>query len=149
MDVTEEILHQHGEQRRMFALLDEFPKDDVDGLAAIWQRLVIFLETHAEGEERFFYPELLKLGTGYADADSVEEEVEDAVKDPNEIHDAGPKASGLEGDDSPRWESGPQPPDRQRRPHGRGGAAGPPRLPPAREPRPAPRDRGEVRALRG
>jgi Hemerythrin HHE cation binding domain len=105
MDITDEILHQHGEQRRMFALLDEFPKDDVEGLAAIWRRLEIFLETHAEGEERYFYPELLKLGTGYADAESVDEEVEDAVKDHNEIRDAVVKASGLETGSDAWWEA--------------------------------------------
>jgi Hemerythrin HHE cation binding domain len=103
MDITDEILHQHGEQRRMFALLDEFPRDDVEGLAAIWKRLEIFLETHAEGEEKYFYPELLKLGTGYADADSVDEEVEDAVKDHNEIRDAVVKASGLETGSDAWW----------------------------------------------
>jgi hypothetical protein len=105
MDITDEILHQHGEQRRMFALLDEFPKDDVEGLAAIWKRLEIFLETHAEGEERYFYPELLKLGTGYADAESVEEEVEDAVKDHNEIRDAVVKAGCLETGSDAWWEA--------------------------------------------
>jgi Hemerythrin HHE cation binding domain len=103
MDITDEILHQHGEQRRMFAILDEFPRDDVEGLAALWKRLEIFLETHAEGEEKYFYPELLKLGTGYADADSVDEEVEDAVKDHNEIRDAVVKASGLETGSDAWW----------------------------------------------
>ncbi len=105
MDITDEILHQHGEQRRMFAILDEFPRDDVEGLAALWKRLEIFLETHAEGEEKYFYPELLKLGTGYADADSVDEEVEDAVKDHNEIRDAVVKASGLETGSDAWWEA--------------------------------------------
>ena len=96
MDITEVILHQHSEQRRMFAMLEEWPRDDAAGLAALWKRLEILLEVHAEGEEKYFYPELLKLGTGYADADSVEEEVEDAVKDHNEIRDAVVKAGGLE-----------------------------------------------------
>jgi hypothetical protein len=105
MDITDEILHQHGEQRRMFALLDEFPRDDVEGLAAIWTRLAIFLETHAEGEERFFYPELLKVGTGAADADSVGEEVEDAVKDHNEIREAVRKASRLEAGSDAWWDA--------------------------------------------
>jgi Hemerythrin HHE cation binding domain len=95
MDITDEILHQHGEQRRMFAVLDEYPKDDLEGLAAIWHRLEIFLETHAEAEELYFYPELLSRGHGYADAESVEEEVEDAVKDHNEIREAVRKASAL------------------------------------------------------
>jgi hypothetical protein len=105
MDITEEILYQHGEQRRMFALLDEFPRDDTEGLAAVWRRLEIFLETHAEAEERYFYPELLKLGTGAADAESAEEEVEDAVKDHNEIREAVRKASGLDAGSDAWWEA--------------------------------------------
>lgn len=40
------------------------------------------------GREKYFYPELLRLGTGGADADSVDEEVEDAVEDHNEIRQA-------------------------------------------------------------
>lgn len=88
MDITEIILHQHAEQRRMFAMLQEFPRDDSEGLAALWERLAILLETHAEAEERYFYPELLRLGTGAGDADSAAEEVEDAVKDHNDIRDA-------------------------------------------------------------
>jgi hypothetical protein len=105
MDITEEILHQHGEQRRLFALLDEYPRDDVEGLGAIWRRLEIFLETHAEAEERYFYPELLKLGEGYADADSVEEEVEDAVKDHNEIREAVRAASAQAVGTDAWWEA--------------------------------------------
>ncbi len=88
MDIAEVILHQHAEQRRMFAMLEEWPRDDMDGLEAVWTRLAILLETHAEAEERFFYPELLRLGAGAADADSVEEEVVDAVKDHNQIREA-------------------------------------------------------------
>jgi hypothetical protein len=88
MDITEVILHQHGEQRRMFSMLEEWPRDDHAGLDALWQRLAILLEVHAEAEERFFYPELVKRGTGGGDAESVEEEVEDAVKDHNEIREA-------------------------------------------------------------
>lgn len=88
MDITDVILHQHGEQRRMFAMLDEWPRDDTEGLAALWKRLEILLETHAEGEERYFYPHLLHVGTGHADADSPQDEVEDSVKDHNEIREA-------------------------------------------------------------
>lgn len=88
MDITEIIQHQHDEQRRMFAYLEQWPRDDHEGLAAVWERLAILLETHAEAEETYFYPELLRLGTGGADADSVSEEVEDAVKDHNEIRQA-------------------------------------------------------------
>ncbi len=88
MDITEIIAHQHAEQRRMFAMLEEWPRTDHEGLAALWRRLEILLETHAEAEEKYFYPELLKLGTGGADAESVDEEVEDAIKDHNEIRKA-------------------------------------------------------------
>jgi hypothetical protein len=87
VDITELILQQHHEQRRTFALLDELA-DDPAGLAAVWERLTILLEVHAEAEEKFFYPRLLKVGTGGGDADSVEEETEDAIKDHNEIRDA-------------------------------------------------------------
>jgi len=88
MDITEVILHQHAEQRRMFAMLDEVARDDTETLGAIWKRLEILLETHAEAEERYFYPLLLKAGHGAADADDADEEVEDAVKDHNEIREA-------------------------------------------------------------
>ena len=88
MDITDVILHQHAEQRRMFAYLDEVPRDDTETLAAIWDRLEVLLETHAEAEERFFYPPLLEIGRGAADADDAAEEVEDAIKDHNEIRDA-------------------------------------------------------------
>jgi hypothetical protein len=88
VDITQVIDHQHAEQRRMFAMLEEWPRDDGEGLAAIWKRLEILLETHAEAEERFFYPELLRLGTGAGDAESVEEEVEDAIKDHNDLRKA-------------------------------------------------------------
>ena len=88
MDITEVILTQHAEQRRMFSMLEEWPRDDEDGLAALWRRLEILLEVHAEAEERYFYPELLARGEGAGDADSLDEEVEDAIKDHNEIREA-------------------------------------------------------------
>ncbi len=103
MDITEIILHQHVEQRRMFAMLEEWPRDDHEGLAALWTRLAILLETHAEAEERYFYPELLKLGTGAADAESVTEEVEDAVKDHNEIREAVRKVGDAETGSDEWW----------------------------------------------
>ena len=87
MDITELILEQHHEQRRMFALLDELPRADTEALGAVWSRLEVLLEVHAEAEEKFFYPRLLKLGKGNPEGD-VHEEVEDAVKDHNEIRDA-------------------------------------------------------------
>jgi len=95
MDITEVILFQHHEQRRLFGLLDEMPRDDTEGLGALWGRLEVFLEVHAEAEERFFYPRLLALGKGSPDSD-VEEEVEDAIKDHNEIRDAIRNVRGSE-----------------------------------------------------
>jgi hypothetical protein len=87
VDITEVILEQHHEQRRTFAFLDELPRDDTEALGAVWARLEVLLEVHAEAEERFFYPRLLRLGKGNPDGD-VHDEVEDAVKDHNEIRDA-------------------------------------------------------------
>lgn len=89
MDITEHILFQHHEQRRMFAILDELRDDQpADVIGAIWDRLAILLEVHAAAEEKFFYPRLLHVGVGGTDAESVEEETEDAVKDHNDIRDA-------------------------------------------------------------
>lgn len=93
MDITEVILHQHHEQRRMFAVLDELPRDDTEALSAVWARLAVLLEVHAEAEERFFYPHLLRVGKGNPDGD-VGDEVEDAVKDHDEIRDALRAAEG-------------------------------------------------------
>lgn len=104
MDITEIILQQHDQQRRMFAQLEEFPSDDTEGLAALWTRLEILLETHAEAEELYFYPELLKIGKGAADADSVAEEVEDAVSDHNEIREAIRAASKSDAGSKDWWQ---------------------------------------------
>ncbi len=104
MDITEIILQQHDQQRRMFAQLEEFPEDDTEGLAAVWSRLEILLETHAEAEELYFYPELLTIGQGAADADSVDEEVEDAVHDHNEIREAIRAVSKTEAGSDDWWQ---------------------------------------------
>ncbi len=89
MDITQLIADDHEQQRRLFAQIEQIPAEEKDALAAIWNRLRALLDTHAEAEERFFYPDLLKLGEGGGDADSAEEETEDAIKDHNEIRDAG------------------------------------------------------------
>lgn len=88
MDITQLILDDHHEQRRLFALLEEIGSDDKAGLAAIWGRLSAFLEVHAEAEERHFYPSLLKLGEGAGGKPTAVAETEDAIKDHNEIRDA-------------------------------------------------------------
>ena len=86
MDITELILSDHHEQRRMFAMLDDVDPSDTETLGKLWQRLSTLLEVHAEAEEVLFYPELLKLGTRLHD-DSEVEETEDAIGDHNDIRD--------------------------------------------------------------
>ncbi|GAB3568604.1 hemerythrin domain-containing protein [Arthrobacter alkaliphilus] len=88
MDITEVILNDHHEQRRMFALLDEMHEASPADLNAVWSRLRVLLEVHAKAEELLFYPELLTLGKGGDDAASPEEETSDAIHDHNEIRDA-------------------------------------------------------------
>ena len=88
MDITEIILHQHAEQRRGFALLDDVARDDAQTLRVLWSQLEALLESHAKAEELFFYPRLLELGVGPEDDDGPDAETEDAIKDHNEIRDA-------------------------------------------------------------
>jgi len=88
VDITQLILDDHHEQRRLFALLEEIGSKDKTSLAAIWGRLSAFLEVHAEAEERHFYPSLLKLGEGAGGKPTAAAETEDAIKDHNEIRDA-------------------------------------------------------------
>jgi hypothetical protein len=90
MDITELILNDHAEQRRLFALIDEISPENSDALRAVWGQLRALLDAHALAEERFFYPELLKIGQG-ADTKSSVEETRDAIKDHNEIRDAAGK----------------------------------------------------------
>jgi hypothetical protein len=106
MDITDLILFQHHEQRRQFALLDEIPRDDTDTLAALWRRLAVLLEVHAEAEELYFYPELLRLGHGAPGSDDgPDEETEDAIKDHNEIRDAVREAEAHPVGSDPWWEA--------------------------------------------
>ena len=88
MDITQLILDDHHEQRRLFAMLEELDRTDTDRLGAIWGRLSAFLEVHAEAEEEVFYPELLKLGERTGAEQGATDETKDAVKDHNEIRDA-------------------------------------------------------------
>ncbi len=92
MDITVLILDEHHEQRRRFAQLDDIGRADTGALSAIWTRLRTALEVHAEAEERLFYPHLLKIGTGAGGKDSAASEVEDVIKDHNEIRDAAAEA---------------------------------------------------------
>jgi len=88
MDITQLILDDHQEQRRLFAILEQLDRNDLVSLVAMWTRLASFLEVHAEAEERFFYPALLRVGHGAGDKDSAKAETKDAIKDHNEIRDA-------------------------------------------------------------
>ncbi|MBC5800228.1 MAG: hemerythrin domain-containing protein [Candidatus Eremiobacteraeota bacterium] len=101
MDITQLILDDHHEQRRLFAILEQLEPDDTAALTAIWGRLAAFLEVHAEAEEQVFYPALLRVGEGAGGKDNAGEETEDAIRDHNEIRDAvravGAQAIGSDG----------------------------------------------------
>lgn len=96
MDITDIILDHHDEQRRLFAFLREIDRSDRQSLSAVWKRLQGLLDAHAEGEERFFYPRLLKEGSGASDADSAADETRDAIEDHNKIRDAAKSADDHE-----------------------------------------------------
>jgi iron-sulfur cluster repair protein YtfE (RIC family) len=89
MDITQLILDEHAQQRSLFAQIDSIDPKETKALSALWNRLKNLLDSHAEAEERFFYPQLMKIGTGGNDAPSAAEETEDAIKDHNEIRDTG------------------------------------------------------------
>jgi len=91
MDIVDCILADHNRQRTLFAALDE-ARDDPQALGRIFNHLKNFLEAHAEAEERFFYPTLLKKGDGALDSDSAAETTEDAIEDHNKIAEAAEEA---------------------------------------------------------
>jgi hypothetical protein len=86
MDITELILSDHHEQRRMFAMLDDVSPEDTTTLGVLWERLSAMLEVHAQAEEVYFYPELLKLGERRHENEEIEE-TKDAIGDHNDIRD--------------------------------------------------------------
>jgi Hemerythrin HHE cation binding domain len=88
MDITQLILDDHHEQRRLFAILEQVSRADIEVLSAVWRRLAAFLELHAAAEEEIFYPELVQVGLAARRAAGVEEETLDAISDHNEIRDA-------------------------------------------------------------
>jgi len=88
LDITQLILDDHHEQRRLFAILDQIDDDHAEALAAVWGRLAAFLEVHAKAEEELFYPALLHLGRGAGGKPDAAAETLDAIKDHNEIRDA-------------------------------------------------------------
>lgn len=88
VDITQLILDDHHEQRRLFAILEQIDRSDTGALAAVWGRLAAFLEVHAAAEEAIFYPALLKAGIAARRRAGVEDETLDAIHDHNEIRDA-------------------------------------------------------------
>jgi hypothetical protein len=92
VDITDVILADHHEQRRMFALLDDVDPADTATLAALWTRLSAMLEVHAQAEEIYFYPELLRLGERRHEEEEAEE-TRDAIGDHNDIRDGITEAS--------------------------------------------------------
>jgi hypothetical protein len=96
LDITQLILDDHHEQRRLFAILEQIDHDDIAALTAVWGRLAAFLEVHALAEEELFYPSLLRVGKGADDKDSAADETKDAIKDHNEIRDAVAAVAGKQ-----------------------------------------------------
>ena len=88
MDITQLILDDHAEQRRLFAILEQIDRGNTAVLTAVWDRLASFLELHAAAEEEIFYPELLQVGIAAHRREGVEDETLDAIKDHNEIRDS-------------------------------------------------------------
>jgi hypothetical protein len=88
VDITQLILDDHAEQRRLFAMIEQIDRGDIDSLSAVWQRLATFLDLHAEAEEQLFYPALLHLGKGSEPGKTPESETDDAIGDHNDIRDA-------------------------------------------------------------
>jgi hypothetical protein len=86
VDITELILSDHHEQRRMFAMLDDVDPTDATTLGVLWTRLSTMLEVHARAEEELFYPELLALGRRRHE-DTEVAETKDAIGDHNDIRD--------------------------------------------------------------
>jgi Hemerythrin HHE cation binding domain len=87
VDITQLILDDHYEQRRLFAVLEQIDPADTGTLSAVWARLAAFLEVHAAAEEAIFYPELIKVASRAGKLGSAEEETLDAIGDHNEIRD--------------------------------------------------------------
>ena len=88
MDITQLILDDHHEQRRLFAILEQIDRTETGVLAAVWDRLGVFLELHAAAEEAIFYPALLQVGLAAHRQAGVEDETLDAIADHNDIRDA-------------------------------------------------------------
>src|SRR3954462_3376020 len=109
MDITRLIEDDHQEQRRLFAILEQIDDKDAESLSAGWSRLAALLDSHAEAEERLFYPELLRLCRGADTKPTSTAETEDAIKDHNDIRNAVAKVHGLSVG-IPEWRQASPPP---------------------------------------
>jgi len=78
-DITVLILSEHDLFRRSFTEIESLT--DPAELASRWRELADQLEVHASGEEKVFYPQLLRK------VDDAEEDTEHAIKDHNKIRD--------------------------------------------------------------
>jgi hypothetical protein len=96
VDITQLILDDHHEQRRLFAMLEQIDPGEAGILADIWARLAAFLELHAQAEEEIFYPELLHVSRRAGRLGSGEEETLDAIHDHNDIRDTIAAVAGHE-----------------------------------------------------
>ena len=103
MDITEIILTDHEQQRRLFARLDDVDRADTATLGSLWIRIADFLEVHAQAEEQFFYPQLLKLGERLRERDEAAQ-TKDAIGDHNDIRDAVARAGRSQTGTAPWWE---------------------------------------------
>ena len=88
MDITQLILDDHHEQRRLFSILEQIDRANTTVLSSVWDRLAAFLDLHAQAEEEIFYPELLRVGIAARRKAGVEDETLDAISDHNDIRDA-------------------------------------------------------------
>jgi hypothetical protein len=88
VDITQLILDDHHEQRRLFAILEQVDRGETGTLGDLWARLAAFLEVHAQAEEEVFYPQLLRAGQLVGRLGTAEEETLDAIHDHNDIRDA-------------------------------------------------------------
>ena len=50
MDITQLILDEHAEQRKLFAAIEEIDRTDTAALTAVWGRLKALLDSHAEAD---------------------------------------------------------------------------------------------------
>jgi hypothetical protein len=72
VDITQLILDDHHEQRRLFSILEQIDRSDTGTLGALWARLAVFLELHAAAEEEIFYPQLLRVGSTAAEPETLD-----------------------------------------------------------------------------